>query len=105
MQHGRQLGLFAQAFQAEAKHRLGIDRQMSAISIEEGGHAIVANAGIGEHHEHECVDIVGMNLVWLDLAGLVLQELCLLVLVACEPGDALFEHPLGQLRVVLAGDL
>ncbi len=84
---------------------LRIDREMRAIAIEEAEHLVVADAGVGQDHEDQGIEVVGGRLERLDLADAVLEQLDLLGLVAREPGDAPFEHPLGQRQVVAAGDL
>ena len=105
LEHGRQLVFLAEPLEPQAEHRLGIDREMRAIAIQEAEHLVVASPGIGQDHEDQRVDVVGRRLERLDLADAVLEQLDLLGLVVREPGDASFEHSIGQLQVVLAGDL
>ena len=42
LEHGRQLLLLAEPLQAQAEHRLGVDRELRAIAIQEAEHPVVA---------------------------------------------------------------
>ena len=42
LEHGGQLGLFADSLEAQAEHGLGVHREVSAIAIEEADHAVIA---------------------------------------------------------------
>ena len=59
LKHGRELGFFADSLEAQAEHGLGVDREVGAIAIEEGDHAVVANARVAQDHEDQGVDVIG----------------------------------------------
>ena len=91
--------------QRQSEHGLGIDGEVRAIAIEKAEHRVVLDSGVDQNHEDERIEVVGGFLVRFDLADAVLEELDLLRLVGCQPGDAAFEHPSRQRKVVLPGDL
>ena len=79
--------------QGQAEHRLGIDRELRAVAIEEVAHLVVPHAGVDQDHVDQGVDVVGVLLVRLDLRSAPFcEQLDLLGLVVLEPGDAPFEH-------------
>ena len=104
-QDHRQLVGLLLLVQSETEQRLGIDRQVRAVAVEELQHVGVRVVGIDEDHVDECVERVGVYLPRVRLGSEVLQPLNLIRLMSLEPIDTPFQHARHDGDVVLASDL
>ena len=78
--------------QGQAEHRLGVDRDVSAVAEEELAHLGVLDAAVDQDHVDQGVDVVGMFLPGNGLGRGVVETHDLLGLVVLEPAEASFEH-------------